>query len=275
MKSLKNFATFSIPLIAVLFSFSIYIIIDKIVENYKNKIISDYSIIVVANTPLNKKNIETLGSIDVKKIVTLKKKSIIDNFKNRLSSNSLELLRVRLPYFYKIYLDEFPTTSNLKQIRKELKSIKNIKRVETFSKNHSTIYSLILLSQKIITILFIVMLLFSILLLSKQIKIWFFEHKLRIKIMKLHGASTLSSFGPIIKVAFFSSLFSSLFVMIVIIGFLGNITHFFSSELIDIIHIEFDIKFDFIKILTLSIFISSLAVFGVLTKYKAKAGSKE
>jgi len=275
MKSLKNFATFSIPLIAVLFSFSIYIIIDKIVENYKNKIISDYSIIVVANTPLNKKNIETLGSIDVKKIVTLKKKSIIDNFKNRLSSNSLELLRVRLPYFYKIYLDEFPTTSNLKQIRKELKSIKNIKRVETFSKNHSTIYSLILLSQKIITILFIVMLLFSILLLSKQIKIWFFEHKLRIEIMKLHGASTLSSFGPIIKVAFFSSLFSSLFVMIVIIGFLGNITHFFSSELIDIIHIEFDIKFDFIKILTLSIFISSLAVFGVLTKYKAKAGSKE
>ena len=71
MKSLKNLFAFLIPLIAMLLTFSIYLLITNVVDNYKKKISNDYSIVIITNTPLLKDNIDKLAGIKVSKIKCL------------------------------------------------------------------------------------------------------------------------------------------------------------------------------------------------------------
>ena len=52
MKFLKNVFAFLIPLLSMLITFSMFLLINNVVDNYKSKISRDYSIIIVANTPL-------------------------------------------------------------------------------------------------------------------------------------------------------------------------------------------------------------------------------
>ncbi|MFW3328173.1 cell division protein FtsX, partial [Aliarcobacter butzleri] len=103
MKSLKNIFAFLLPLLSMLITFTIYLLISNIVENYKSKISRDYSIIIVATNPI--KNISELAGIKVEKIQTLPNDKIIENIKSNLSNNSVELLKQKLPNFYQIYLE--------------------------------------------------------------------------------------------------------------------------------------------------------------------------
>ncbi|MGB9801753.1 MAG: cell division protein FtsX, partial [Arcobacter sp.] len=100
MKSLKNTLTFVIPLTVMLITFSIYLLTNNIVNTYKKKISSDYSIVIITHTPLIKENFDTIAGIKVDKINTLSNRSIIDNVKSTLSDSSIDLLNKRLPHFY-------------------------------------------------------------------------------------------------------------------------------------------------------------------------------
>jgi len=268
MKLLKSFFSFTFPLIVMLFMFSIYLLVTKVVDNYKENIINDYAIVVIANTPLS--SISTLAGIKVKDIEPLSREKIIKNVQQNLSDSSIDLLQKKLPYFYKIYLDDFPTSLKLEQIRKELMTISNIKKIETFSNDHNKLYSLLILVQNIIFILFGAVLLLSVLLLSKQIKIWFFEHNERITIIQLHGGSLLYSSKPIIKIilgsAFFSSVLSSIMLFIVI----SNIHRIIEPEIMTLIPTVLSMEMEIFKIFILSIIIPSITFFGLLVKYKLK-----
>ena len=70
MKLLKSFFSFSFPLTIMLFIFAIFLLVNKVVDNYKDSIIDDYSIIVITGTPfitideiadMNIKNIEPIN----------------------------------------------------------------------------------------------------------------------------------------------------------------------------------------------------------------------
>ena len=103
--------------------------------------------------------------------------------------------------------------SNIKEIKQKLLSKNSITKVEIFSKNHDQIYSILLMTQNIIYVLFGIVILFSLIILSKHIQIWFYEHHERISIMRLHGASTIYCAMPLINVAILSALFSSTIVI--------------------------------------------------------------
>jgi cell division transport system permease protein len=152
----------------------------------------------------------------------------------------------------------------------ELKNKPSVYQIETFSKNHSQIYSLLVLSAKIVFILYVIIALFAILIISKQVKIWFYEHKERIAIMKLHGASLLYSAKPIIVLTFFSSILSSCIVVVFIVLFSQNSSLIFSEELKEVTTINFNIWYESIKLLSVSLAISFVSIFGVLTKLKIK-----
>lgn len=268
MKLLRSFLSFTFPLIIMLFIFSIYLLVDKVVDSYKNSIANDYAIVIITNTPFV--DIEQLADIQVKNIEQLSRTKIIEGVKKNLSSSSLDLLNKKLPYFYKIHLEEFPTTRKLEQIRKELKQMTNIKRVETFSTDHNQIYSLLILIQDIVFILFVVVLALSLLLLSKQIKIWFFEHAERISIIQLHGGSLLYSSKPIIKTIILSAIVSSVTVIAFLIVVVNNISLFVQPEILfimpKIIHFELEI----FQIFLLSFLIPLITFFGLLVQYKSK-----
>jgi len=268
MKLLKSFISFTFPIVMMLIMFAIYLVVSKVVDNYKENITNDYAIVVIANTPLSR--IDSLAGIDVKDIEPLNRENIIKNVENNLSDNSIELLQKKLPYFYKIHLSEFPTNTALKKIREELTAISNVDKVETFSNDHNKLYSLLILVQNIIFILFTSVLLLSVLLLSKQIKIWFYEHNDRITIIQLHGGSLLYSSIPIIKVIIASAFFSSFIASIVLFVIISNIGLIVEEELITLIPSVISMDVEIAQIFLLSLVIPFITFFGLLVKYKLK-----
>ena len=270
MKFLKNIFTFTIPLSIMLLSFIIYLFSSNISDNYEKKIAEDYSIVIITNTPLIKEKINVLANIKVKKIITLKKNTIINDIKSNLSKSSIELLRRNLPYFYTIQLEVFPTTQQLKIIKQTLFLNKNIRKIEIFSKNHSQIYLLLQLLYKISLILFTLLTIFAILIISKQIRIWFFEHQEKIEILKLHGASILYSSTSIFKYAIYSSLIAFILISGIYLYAVHNIIFILPSDLENIIQLTLTSNISLMKIFLLSFSISIFTVIGVLLKYKIK-----
>lgn len=266
MKLLKSFFSVTFPLVVMLFMFSIYLIVTKVVNNYKKDITSDYAILVIANTPLS--SIDSLAGIEVRDIMPLNRDKIIKNVKDNLSDTSIELLQKKLPYFYKIYLEEFPTSLKLEKIRKELMTISNISKIETFSNDHNKLYSLLILVQNIIFILFGAVLLLSVLLLSKQIKIWFFEHNERITIIQLHGGSLIYSSIPIIKIILLSALFSSILASVMLFVVIHNIHLIIEPEIMTLIPSVLSMEMEILQIFALSVIIPLITFFGLLVKYK-------
>ena len=268
MKFLNNLFAFLIPLLSMLITFSIFLLISNVVNNYKSKISRDYSIIVITNNPLEKDAIKELAGIKVEKIQNLPNDKIITTIQSNLSESSIELLKQKLPNFYQIYLEVFPTTSELDNIKQTLSQNKNVKKVEVFYKNHNQIYLLLLLLNSVSFILFLIITIFAIIILAKQIKLWFHEHSSKISILKLHGASILYSASTIINYAILSSLLSFLISSIFLYYVSNNMSVLFPLELQDIVDIKINILLELLKIFLLSFGISLITVFGVLLKYK-------
>jgi cell division transport system permease protein len=272
MKSLKHIFAFIVPLTAMLVTFGLYLITNGMVTDYKEKISNDYSIVIVTHTPLIKENLNQIASIDVKKIVTLKKESILNNIKTDLSTSSMKLLKQKLPHFYQIYLEDFPTSHQLTQIKESLKNNKNIKKVEIFSKNHNQTYLLLLMINNIIVLLFAVILIFAMIILSKQITIWFYEHHERIAIFQLHGASILYSASTVLKYAMIGAFLSSIIVSSLLLFVNNNLNSLVPIELSSIINTQLNFQYEVAKIFALSFGISIVTIIGVLFKYKVKNG---
>lgn len=270
MKSVKTIFSFVIPLCVMLITFSMYIFTEEIIANYKNKISDDYAIVVITNTPLIKDDINSLAGIAVKKIVTLDKEEIIQKVKDSLSENSVFLLKQRLPFFYTLHLETFPTSTQLEIIRNELAKIPNINKIEIFSKDHNKIFSLLILNQNIIIVFFIISLLFSIILFSKQIQIWFYEHQEKISIMQLHGASILYSASTVIRHALIAAFIAFLIVSSLLFFIFENLTIIFPPELHSIIEIDTSLNIEFVYLFVLSMSISITTIIGVLFKYKIR-----
>lgn len=270
MRAFKTFFSFSIPLITILFSFSIYLIVDKAVEKYQKSIINDYSIVIVSKTKLEKELVENKG-IELKKLEELPKEAIIDKLKQSLSQRSTELLELKLPYFYKLYLYNFPTKVELEDIKKNLLSLNSVSKVETFTKDHNQLYSLLLLTQNITNILFAILVLYALLILIKQVKIWFYEHNERISIMKLHGASLLYCARPLINTTIVSSIISSAIVIVLTYLFLENYNNIVPAALQELSFFNLPFTLEFYSIAILSFIISLGTVFTVLIKHKFHA----
>lgn len=266
MKHLNSFISFSLPLTVMLITFSIFLMVNLTVNNYKKNITNDYSIVVISSTPLVK--MDTLAGMNIKEIDILSREKIIKGLKKDLSDSSLNLLNTKLPYFYNIFLEEFPTTLKLEQIRKELITLTNVKRVETFSKNHNELYSVLVLIQNITITLFIIVLIFSFLLILKQIKIWFFEHSQRIKIIQLHGGSIFYGSKPIFKIMLASTFFSSIFVIGLVFFLMDNLDLIVPAEIIGLIPKNFSIQLELFKVFMLAFFVPLITFFGLILKYK-------
>ena len=270
--NLKRLISFIFPLTVLLISLGVYLSVSKITKTYEQSISNDYSIILITSSPIIENKVKELPSLDVKEIKHLKREKILNDLKSNLSNGSFKLLESKLPYFYTIYLKQFPTTSKLRQIKKELSTLSGIKKIETFSKDHDEVYSLLLLIKTIVTILFICIVIFTFFIISSHVKIWFFEHQERLEIIKLHGGSIFYGAKPIIKLAIISSIVSS----IIVIGFIyfisKNLNMFFSVEIIEVITkypIDYS-SFEIVGVFILSFLLSFITVIGVLIKHRLK-----
>ena len=212
--------------------------------------------------------LEQLAGIKVEKIQNLPNDKIISSIQSTLSDTSIELLKQRLPNFYQIYLEIFPTSSELEDIKQTLLQNKNVKKVEVFYKNHNQIYLLLLLLNSVSFILFFIITIFAIIIIAKQIKLWFHEHSVKIAILRLHGASILYSASSILNYALFSSFLAFVICALFLFYVSNNMTVLFPLELHDIIDVKINLSMELMKIFLLSFCISIFTIFGVLLKYK-------
>jgi cell division transport system permease protein len=269
MKRLKSLISFILPLIAMLITFSIYLIVNKVVDNYQKNIVNDFSIVVISIKPLQP--IRSVAGIGIKNIDQLNRNAIIGGIKDNLSDSALELLDRKLPYFYKVHLATFPNNRDLMSIKRTLLANKNIQKVETFTVDHNQIYSLLALTQSIVIALFVVVLISSFLLLLKQIQIWFFEHNERITILQLHGASLIYSSKAILSIMIISIVISILLVVSLLFLALANVSMVVSLDTLQLIPDFFDLQFELLQIVVLAIITPLIAFFGLLIKYKTNA----
>jgi cell division transport system permease protein len=268
MKLLKTILNFAIPLTIMLSIFSTYLIVNKVVMNYKQSISDDYTIIITSEHPME--NIKSIAGIKVTNFQKLDQNKILADIKDTVSVSTLTLLNKNMPHFYKIYLEEFPTKSKLTQIKKELSKNKDIQSVEMFADDHNHIYSFLILIQDLAFVLFFVVLAFSILLVIRQIKIWFFEHNRRIRIMELHGGSILYSSKPILTVVGISAIISLVLTVLIILVSISNASLLVQSEILEFLPKPYQLNFELMMIAVLSFAIPIVTYLGLLIKYKLK-----
>jgi cell division transport system permease protein len=242
------------------------------IDKYEQTITNDYSIVIVTATPITEDDIKKLSSIDLKELKPLSRDKILEDLKNDVTEGSFTLLQVKLPYFYTISLNKFPTSSVLTEVKKQLLSVNGMKSVETFSKDHDNVYSLFLFIKTVSMTMFIFMIIFTLFIIANQINIWFYEHYERLEIINLHGGSLLYGAKPIIKLALISGLFAGILVICGVYYIYENIELIFSPEISKLIlqnKIEYTIL-EATAVLALSLFISFVTVFGVLIKNRFK-----
>lgn len=266
MKYLKSLIACVFPLMMMLSSFSIYLLVNKLVDNYKVGVAKDYSIIVIADKPIV--DINKLSSITFQKIEKIDRENIIDDVKVGLSDASFKMLKEQLPYFYQLYLKDFPTNNELVDIKVTLTELESIREVEVFESDHTNLYSLLVLTKKIVTVLFVIVLVSSFLMLLQQIRIWFFEYSEKISILQLLGASLSYSTKSIVRIILMSIFISLLAVFGLMSLIIVNFSFVFQPELLAIAPTVQDMYFEIAEIILLAIIIPLIAYTSLIVKHR-------
>ena len=263
MKSFKNHLSLVIALLGILFSLQTFIIVDRSINAYKLNLAQNYSLIVVSQKNLKEKDIIKKSPLIVS-LETLSPDGVIKRLNAGIDKNSIAILKLSLPKFYKLKLKTYPSPSEIDKVTKILLKDSSIIKVESFSKTHDTIYKLLLLFKTVISVLAFSVGIVTILLVSKEMKIWQLKHNERMSIMGLFGAPTWLSSAVLFRLAIVDALVATLvaFLVFIYISSTSWISEQFSSIGIEVV--VFDVVNDtsimFALAMALSILLATLIV---------------
>ncbi|MDQ7043360.1 MAG: cell division protein FtsX [Sulfurimonas sp.] len=267
MKSLKNHLSLVIALLSILFSLQTFIVVDRSINAYKQNLSKNYSLVVVSQKNLNAKIMKNQHKL-IKEIVLLSPDKIIKKLNSGISKKNIDLLKLSLPKFYKLILVHYPSPNEVNNLTKALLRDTSIIKVETFSKSHDTTYKLLLLFKTVISVFALSVGIITILLISKELKIWQFKHSERMSIMGLFGAPTWLSSAVLFRLAFVDALIASAlaFLMFSYISASSWVQEEFSN--IGISVVVFDPIFDFSIMLSVSLVLSTLLATFIVISHK-------
>ena len=262
MKYLKNHIFLIFALVSILFSIETYLVFNKIVSTYEEKIAKNYTMIIVSKTKLDDlkfKNVSKITQIDIQ--------NSLSNIQKQLKNFDINKIKEKLPYFYKVHFNKYPTPLEISELEKTLLKNPNIKRVESFRQNQNQTYNLLLMIKLITSIFMIIILFISFLLIVKQLEVWKFEHSERMYIMELFGAPFWFRSAILLKLAIIDSLLS-IAIIFGIIEYVINSDMY--QKLLSQLQISVDISIfqDLAMFLVISLVISLLATFIVIFSKK-------
>ncbi len=265
MKSIKNHLSLIIALLSILFSIQVFIIADRSIDAYKEKLANNYSVVVVSQKRLTDKTLLGINKI-ISSVTELEPDGIIKRLNANISPKNTELLKLTLPKFYKLKLKYFPTPDEINELTQDLLKNKNIKKVEDFSHTHDTTYKLLLLFKGVITVFSISMLVVTILLIFKELKIWQFNHSERMNVMGLFGAPVWLRSAVLFRLSIVDALIASVLAFIVF-AYISSSTwilqHFSDVGIeVQMFNPVNDFLFLLVIAITLSILLASLIVLG-------------
>jgi len=255
MKSFKNHFSLIIALFSILVSIQIFQIVERSIEAYKENLANNYTVIAVSQKNLDNETILGINPL-IKNIDELSPDNVIKRLSAGMNNKNVELLKLSLPKFYKIGLSTYPSTAELRKLRKDLLRNKYITKIEDFSSNHDTTYKLLLLFKGVVSVFAIVVMIVTVLLIFKELKIWQYKHHDRMTIMAFFGAASWLRSAVLFRLAIVDAFTSTVLV-------LGTFVYLSSSELIlkqfEYIGIEvqiFDIVNDSLLLLATALCIS-------------------
>jgi len=208
MKSIKNHLSLVIALLSILFSMQIFLITDRSIDAYKKNLADNYSVIVVSQKRLSNSDIMGINKI-ISNVEELSPDTIIKRFNSDIQSVNLELLKLTLPKFYKLNLAYYPSPKELKKLTSNLLHNPSISKVEDFSYSHDTTYKLLLLFKDVVSIFAVVVLVVTVLLIFKELRIWQYKHNERMSIMGLFGAAVWLRSAVLFRLAIVDALIAS------------------------------------------------------------------
>ena len=212
MRSIKTHFGVIISLVALLFSVQFGVFINNLIKSYEVSIQNEYNIVLVAKNGLTLEAIKEVAP-EVASIAEISTKSITNRLKDRISKENLENLNKNLPKFYSVKLSSFPDSRELEIIEEKLKNIGDLNRVEIFKKTHDDIFKILLLLKSLVYGFALLIVLLGLMLIYKQMRIWVYEHKSRIEIMDLFGASFIIKSGKLYRMALVDSVIATLIVI--------------------------------------------------------------
>lgn len=208
MKSFKDHLSLVVALLSILFSIQIFTIVDRSISAYKENLAKNYSLVIVSQKRLNENILKNQNKL-ISEVIELSPDSVIKKLNSGISKKNIELLKLTLPKFYKIMLKRYPSPQEIKSMTKNLLSNNSIVKVETFSRTHDTTYKLLLLFKNVISVFAFSVLIVTILLIFKELKIWQFKHNERMSIMGLFGAPTWLRSAVLFRLAIVDALIAA------------------------------------------------------------------
>lgn len=265
MRSIKTHFGVIFSLIGLIFSIQFCILTNDIMRGYEILLSKNYKIIISSKFELT--DSDFMGNLKgFKNIQNINLNKFLQNLDGKVSQNTIKSLGEKLPKFYSLQLNFFPNSSELNEIYEQINKNTKIDKIEVFTKTHDSIYQILVSLKFIIYIFAFIVVILGGMLILKQMRIWIFEHKERIDIMTLFGASFLYKSSKLYKMAIIDSLFSSLCVAI-----LFYLLPEFSvtKEILNAINLQFvgtNFFEIFIRLFGISLAISIFAVTSVMIK---------
>lgn len=270
MRSLKNHFSLIIALLSILFSIQTFVVIQRALDAYEKNLLQNYSVVIVSKNDIDKNEIMLMDSsiVDVDK---LSPDSVIKRLNTGINSKNMELLKLTLPRFYQLKLSHYPSPEELNKLTENLLFNDAIMKVESFSKSHNTIYKLLFLFKNVILVFSLVVVIVTILLIFKELRIWQFNHSERMNVMGLFGAPIWLSSAVLFRLAIVDALISSFFAFL-IFSYLSS-KKFIVDEFINIgINIViFDKVNDTLSLLGISIVVSIILAVMIVLGHKEEA----
>jgi cell division transport system permease protein len=267
VKSFKNHLSLVIALVSILFSLQIFIVVDRSIDAYKDTLASNYSLVAVSQKKLDTKLLVKANSL-ISEVEELPVDGVIKRLDTTMSKQNVELLKTTLPKFYKIKLNEYPSPRELENLTKKLLRTQSIQKVESFAKTHDTTYKMLLLFKTVISVFAFTVLIVTILLIFKELRIWQFQHNERMSIMGLFGAPVWLRSAVLFRLAIVDALIAFM-LSFAIFSYLS--AQDWVNEQLDVIGIDivvFDKLHDSLIMLGVSLTLSILLALFIVIGHK-------
>ena len=267
MKYIKEHLMFILPMMAILLGIDFYLVFDRMTSNYEAALRDGYSMLAITKKEMNTQEFKKLNA-EISESSRIDKSEIIKQISSNQSKADVEDILKALPYFYTLKLEKYVDMDSIEQIKKSLLKSTDIKRVETFGDSYYSKYRLFSFIKFTLKVFIFFMVLVSLFLVIKQMEIWGYKHRQRIRVMEIFGAPLMLRSGVLFRVAL-SDAFIATFLIVLFFSYLRFLWAGSSGVNIMIEQKEmlFQLK-DIAILLTSSVFIVIISVFSVVLGIK-------
>jgi cell division transport system permease protein len=217
MNSIKSHFSLIFALLALLVSYQLYLTVVGLAKNYEDTLNRDYAVIAVSSVPIDMGELKKDFSI-IKSVERIDAMPYLSYMQKDLSAENYSMLKESLPGFFKIKLYKYPSKEELSIIEKILKNKKGVLRVETFTKSQNALSNLLDTFKAGAIGYLVVVFSLNILLFTKFMEVWRYEHINRMQVMALYGAPVWMRSVILVKMAIFDSILAIILALGVFYG---------------------------------------------------------